>query len=236
MFNQNSNSLYRDDGINKNTYDLLFQDYDNINENEMMKREVLDAWLALQKYTMLQHKKILFKLTKFVLKNKGINLDDIKYSDENNEFIYEHDGIKYNFDILSNYVDDLDKVKELQSNKRYGWCHTKSVAIAANMNDAKIISGYAITGNLKYLHSIIVKKNSKGVIEAIDWTQNIIMPYDQYKSINQFEELAEVNSEVIKDDLNKVIIGMSLGIKPYLFFRNELMNDTKRNEEIFYKR
>ena len=138
--------------------------------------------------------------------------------------------------MLSNYVEGKKSIKELQSNKRYGECHSRSVAAAAHMEGAKVISGYAITGNKKYLHSIIVKKSSKGIIEAYDWTQNIIMPYEQYKDIHQFEELAEVNSEVILNDLTKVLIGLDLGIKPYLFFRDELLQDTKKNEEIFHKR
>ena len=71
---------------------------------------------------------------------------------------------------------------------------------------------------------------------AYDWTQNIIMPYEKYKDIHQFEELAEVNSEVILNDLTKVLRGLDLGIKPYLFFRDELLQDTKKNEEIFYKK
>lgn len=236
MSKENTNNLYREDGINKNTYDLLFKDYDNIAGDEMMKQDVFNAWLTIQQFTMLQHKKIIFGLAKIVLKNKGIDLNNIKYDKENKEYVYIEGKKKYTFDILSNYVEGKENIKELQSNRRYGECHSKSVAMAAHVEDAKVISGYAITGNKKYLHSIIVKKSSKGIIEAYDWTQNIIMPYEQYKDIHQFEELAEVNSKVILNDLTKVLIGLDLGIKPYLFFRDELLQDTKKNEGIFHKR
>lgn len=236
MSKENLKSLYREDGINKNTYDLLFKDYDNLSDDEIMKQDVFKAWLTIQKFTMLQHKKILFGLAKIVLKNKEIDLNDIQYDKENNEYIYIHEDKKYTFDILSNYVEGKENIKELQSDKRYGECHSRSVAVAANMEDSKIVSGYVTIGDKKYLHSIVVKQNSKGIIEALDWTQNVIMPYDQYKNIHQFEELAEVDSEVILDDLKNVLKGLNLGIKPYLFFRDELIKDTKRNEEIFYKK
>lgn len=229
-------NLYREDGINKVTYDLLFKDYDDITDEEMMEQDVFNAWLIIQQFTMIQHKKLLFGLAKIVLKNKGINLNNIQYDDENKEYVYIEGDNKYTFDILSNYVEGKKNIKELQSNKRYGKCHSKSVAAAAHMEDAKIISGYATTGNKKYLHSIIVKKNSKGIVEALDWTQNTIMPYDQYVKIHKFEELAYVDSEVILNDLEKVLRGFDLGIKPYLFFRDELIQDTKKNEEIFHKR
>lgn len=236
MPKENSKNLYREDGINKNTYDLLFKDYDNIADDEMMKQDVFNGWLTIQQFTMLQHKKIIFGLAKIVLKNKGIDLNNIKYDEENKEYVYIEREKKYTFDILSNYVEGKENIKELQSNRRYGKCHSRSVAAAAYMEEAKVISGYVVTGNKKYLHSIIVKESSKGIIMAYDWTQNIIMPYEQYKDIHQFEELAEVNSEVILNDLTKVLRGLDLGIKPYLFFRDELLQDTKKNEEIFYKK
>lgn len=88
MPKENSKNLYREDGINKNTYDLLFKDYDNIADDEMMKQDVFNAWLTIQQFTMLQHKKIIFGLAKIVLKNKGIDLNNIKYDEENKEYVY----------------------------------------------------------------------------------------------------------------------------------------------------
>lgn len=66
-----------DDGINNNTYNLLFGDYDNLPENEQGSYENINAFATIDCFTKLQEKKAFTKLLKLFYKNTIINLDKI---------------------------------------------------------------------------------------------------------------------------------------------------------------
>lgn len=70
------------DGINNNTYDLLFKDYDNDIKELQNNEENFNAWITIDHFTKLQEKKIFTKLLKFMLKNSEIDLSNITYNNE----------------------------------------------------------------------------------------------------------------------------------------------------------
>ncbi len=240
--NTNDNSLYREDGMNKNTYKLLFEDHDEIND-DAQSREFLMLWHTIREYTKWHEKLMLYNMLRFFFKNKYIDMSDIKYDPETKEYKYVYNGEVYTFDILSKYIKgDEDNFllkfinnykvnKELHSEERYGKCHRNSILLAEQLEGSKILTGYINVGNYKVLHSVVVA-NKKGVLLVYDWTQNIIMPLDEYKKICNLVVIEEVDSKVMLEDLSK-LYGTSMTDKVYLTFRDEIIKDLERNQEIF---
>ena len=240
--NNNDNSLYCEDGMNKNTYKLLFEDNDGITE-DVQSREILMISHTIQEYTKWHEKLMLYNMLRFFFKNKFVDMSDIKYDPETKEYKYVYNGEVYTFDILSKYIQGDDnnfiskfinnyKVnKELHSKDRYGKCHGNSILLAEQLDNSKILTGYITFGKYKVLHSVVVA-NKKGVPLVYDWTQNLIMPLDEYRKIYNIVVIEEVDSKDMLNDLPK-LKGTKITDKEYLTFRSEIINDLERNEEIF---
>ena len=69
------------DGINNNTYNLLFGDYDNLSKEEQGSFEIVVAYVTIDRFTKLQEKKIFTKLLKLFYKNTMIDLDKITFNE-----------------------------------------------------------------------------------------------------------------------------------------------------------
>lgn len=63
-------SKYTESGINKNTYELLFRDYDNIPEKEQPAIENSYIITIIQLYTRFREKDIFSKLLKLAFEKK----------------------------------------------------------------------------------------------------------------------------------------------------------------------
>ena len=96
-------SKYTKSGINKNTDELLFSDYDNIPEEERTSIENNYIMAVIQSYTRFREKGIFSKLLKLTFEKKHkIDFSKIKYNDKTEEYEYELNGEVYTFDKLSN--------------------------------------------------------------------------------------------------------------------------------------
>ena len=248
MTENNDDSLYREDGINKNTYKVLFEDNNNLDKSERQSDEMFILWNTIQEYTKWHQKLVFHRLLSRLFKDRFIDLDDIEYDKEIDEYKYVYNGQEYTFDILSKYikgyngsnlikqvVNDIKVKKELHSEDRYGKCHSNSILLAQDLEGSKILTGYMTVGKRKVLHSVVIKNNKKGKPIVFDWTENLIISLDSYKQMVDFVEIDEVDSKDILADLSR-LQGTNIDVKAYLTFRNELINDTKKNEEIFGNR
>ncbi len=242
-----NNTLYREDGINKNTFKLLFSD-DELGENQSTTKEMLIIRNTICEYTIWHEKIAFYKVLKFFFKNEYVDLKSIKYDSKTKEYKYVHNNEEYTFDILSKYIEGITQKnflaqlisnhkvnKELHSKARYGRCHHNSLLLAEQLKDSKILTGYATFGIKKILHSVVVKTNKQGIPTVYDWTQNLIMPLDDYKRLVNFVEVSEVDREDMLNDLS-LIIGTDIVDKVYLTFRDEIISDMHRNEEIFNRK
>lgn len=82
-----------DDGINNNTYNLLFGDYDNLPENEQGSYENINAFATIDCFTKLQEKKVFTKLLKLFYKNTIINLDKITFNEDTKQYEYKNNDL-----------------------------------------------------------------------------------------------------------------------------------------------
>lgn len=195
-------------GINDKTYDILFGDY------------YLDA-------TDNNNIKIVDSLDSFT-KNRKEN-KNITYNADTKIYTY-NDGI-YNmrFSLISDYIDNKRLVSELTTDKRYGKCHIRSVYLMNGIKNTKLITGYLNILDKKIIHSIVMLPNG----DIADWTRNIIMSKADYYYLTGFEELQVIDDKDIRKDS---FILDDFPTKPYMTFRDEIIDDLKKNIKVFTKK
>lgn len=222
-------SKYTESGINKNMDELLFSDYDNIPEEERTSIENNYIMAVIQSYTRFREKGIFSKLLKLTFEKKyKIDFSKIKYNDKTEEYEYELNGEVYTFDKLSNELENKNIKKELESERRYGQCHSKSIELAVAQPEAYILTGYIKENKGKYLHSIveIEKKNEKYVI---DYTKNIIMPKEQYVKLTSFEELERISDMEYLQHVQKIVNIPGIDLKVSTTFGKEIVKELEKN-------
>lgn len=221
-----------DDGINNNTYNLLFGDYDNLPENEQGSYENINAFATIDCFTKLQEKKIFTKLLKLFYKNTIINLDKITFNEDTKQYEYKNNDLVINFDKISNYFEDKDLIKELTSKKRYNKCHSRSINIAPSIENSKIVTGYITFLDKKFLHSIIEYEHEDKTI-VLDWTRNLKITKEQYIELTKFVELSSFEGRNVIDDIDIIFRNLNMGAKTYVVFRDELIKDIQKNKHLF---
>ena len=225
-------SKYNKAGINKVTYDLLFsdkKDIGNINDVDM-KEQIKDyIFLVLDRYTRFREKSIFSSLLKkYFGATLGYDFSKIVWNEKNEEYEFEYLGEKYTFNKLSNMIDDKKGKKELESKKRYEKCHEASLGMSLGLKDVKVLTGYQNRGRGKYLHSVIETSDGK----IVDWTRNFVMPKEEFVKLTGFTVLETLKKEEIIQIFLK-LSKLNLNSKIASVFGRELLNDIKRNPDIF---
>ncbi|MBQ2938488.1 MAG: hypothetical protein IJE05_06430 [Clostridia bacterium] len=221
-----------DDGINNNTYRLLFGDNLDLPKEESGTKENATAFATIDRFTKLQEKKIFTKLLKKIYKKSNIDLNNISFNKELKQFEYRKGNKVITFDRLSDHFKDDEIKKILMSNKRYGECHTQSMKIAPSIENSRVVTGYVTVGNSKVLHSIVEYDGKKGTI-VLDWTRNLHITKEQYVELTKFVELASFDGKEVINDMDKIMSNLKIGVKTYVVFRDELMRDIEKNSHIF---
>ena len=91
---------YNEDGINNNTYELLFKDSKNsrdIDEKEEKRNYILSL---IEHYTKLREKSIFGSLLKKYLNIKNLDFSKIVYNKETQEYEFEYLGEIYTFNKI----------------------------------------------------------------------------------------------------------------------------------------
>ena len=223
---------YNEDGINKKTYNLLFSDEEDIRQidlKEGIRGHILNI---IDTYTRIREKSIFYSILKLYFGSKyHFDFSNIVWNEENQEYEFYFLGEKYTFNKISNLLDKDDKkmIAELESKKRYGNCHTASLGFAANIPNAKVLTGYINISGGKYLHSVIDIKSKR----IIDWTRNTIMPKEEYMKLMDFKVIEEIPYEEVIDVFSKFSNLENFDSKVLATFATELLRDMQRNPELF---
>lgn len=231
----NNKSKYNESGINKNTYELLFSDYDNIPEDEKPPIENSYIITMIQTYTKFREKSIFCKLLKLFFEKKyKVDYSKIKFNEETKNYEYEFQGEVYTFDKLSDNIDNKKIKKELESEKRYRQCHSKSLELSLVLPEAYIVTGYIKGFNGKYLHSTVeIEKEKETYI--IDYTKNVIMPKEQYIKLTSFEELERISDMEYLQHIQKVVNIPEIDLKVYTTFGKEMVKELEKNSFLIKK-
>lgn len=225
--------MYTENGINENTYKLLFEDIDNYN---LKKEEQYSDYYAkiistLSLYTLYKEKSI-FKNLLLSIFGYPLNTEYITYDQEKKEWIYNDGNEIITFDMLSNHIDDKNIKKKLLSHKkRDGHCHDGSIDIAKILKNSRIITGTIQQYNRKILHSVVEISDKNQEKNILDYTLNLKIPKESYIKLTNFQELNIVESNELENDF-KILLDFfdSFGHKEYLLFRDELIKDIEKNK------
>lgn len=189
-----------DDGINNNTYELLFFDNNNLPREEYAEYENIKAWITIDIFTRLEQKKIFCMLLKLISKETLIDINNITYNDETGEYEYKHDDLVITFETISKHIVDKESIRELLSKKRYGHCHLMSVCLSQSIENSRVITGQCTLWNRRFLHSV-VEYDHNGETYILDWTRNLKTTKNQYMNMTHFVEFTSINADEILDEL-----------------------------------
>ena len=224
------NSKYDKDGINKKTYELLFKDEDNIREMDFDEKKRCYLLYIIEKYTRFREKSIFSTLLKLYYGSKTkFDFSKIKFNETTGEYEFEEFGEKLTFNKLSNLIEDKELRGKLESEKRYGECHVASMGLATVSKDFDVLTGYENIAGGRYLHSVIETNNGR----IVDWTRNLVMPKDEYIKLTGFRVLESIKSEELIEIISKIYNKEIVGSKVVSLFGKELLNDIKRNPDLF---
>lgn len=214
MRKDNSNNK---DGINNNTYNLLFSDVFYNVDDEYLN----DTAVIIENFTMLNEIDRLIVLTQS---------DMFKY--KNKTYTYNDGEEEYTFSLLEDLFEDDETKRILHSPERYGSCHHASVGMCLNLphKNSKILTGYINYSDCRILHSVYYYEED-GIEIIYDYTKNIMMRKDDYFRLTNFKLINEIEREKLIEDKN-FICNSNISVKAYMVFRDEMMRDIKKNEKV----
>ncbi|MBQ3475106.1 MAG: hypothetical protein IJH20_02950 [Bacilli bacterium] len=208
-----SNTL---DGINNNTYELLFSD-ERITSIAKDDREFLAA--AIQEFTKLSDEDI-----DYVIRETNIFKKNGKMYEARKE------SKIYRFSLLDYFLEE--RKDELRSEDRLGKCTEKSISLAmGNVNKSKVVIGYLDNSVDKVLHAIFVDYTYDKEY-VFDYSMNIVMEKRQYLELMDYDIINEIESVNIKKDKKILDRFDHFGTKFYLCYRDEIMNNLEKNKKV----
>ena len=221
------------DGINNNTYELLFKDYFNLSEEECGSIKDALTFIALDSFTKNERENKLVKFNDFLNGEFIIDVSKISYDEEKNSYIYNDEDYSIPFNLISRLFNGFGFKEELLSDKRYGQCHLKIINISPYVPYSTVVTGYITIGPIKALHTILEFENETDTV-VYDWTRNLEMRKEDYYRMTKFEEVARFDGFHPREDM-KYLEELQIGCKPYVTFRDEIMRDIEKNKSLFKK-
>ena len=219
-------------GMNINTYNLLFDDINNKMSDKKGSCESLNALCVISKFTKFDDIKIYCLLAGMYETIDDYDFRAISWSDELNSFIYQKGNFKIPFNLLSDFMTHEDVKKELTSDERLHKCHEKSILLASIYPNFRIITGYVYLEKQRMLHSVIEYDDNEETI-ILDWTKNLRMLKEDYIRLTNLRVIETIEGYDVKNDITGPIIQMGMDFKTYCAFRPEIVKELKKNNSIF---
>ena len=219
-------------GMNINTYNLLFDDINNKISDKKGSCESLNALCVISKFTKFDDIKIYCLMAGMYETIDDYDFRTISWSDELNSFIYQKGNFKIQFNLLSDFMTHEDVKKELLSDERLHQCHEKSIVLASIYPNFRIITGYVYLEKQRMLHSVIEYDDNEETI-ILDWTKNLRMLKEDYIRLTNLRVIETIEGYDVKNDITGPIIQMGMDFKTYCAFRPEIVKELKKNNSIF---
>lgn len=230
-------SKYNKYGINKNTYDLLF------NEKEEFKKECSKELMTIELF--LSNPKTINRRTFLWLERlldmyfDKINYFNIRKKLLGKGYIYQDKNIKFEFNKLEKYLTKILKdedsyvKKELNFLMKYnlikGNCYAMNMIIASNIKDSYLVTSLlTYEDSTTHLHSYVEYKDY-----VIDYTKNLIIKKFAYDKLLKVTELGKIKSEDIPYIYNLTSENKILNTTRYMAtFGNEIVKDLDKNKQL----
>ena len=213
-------------GVNINTWNVLFDDVVSCKRETVLS---LFESYVMSSYTLNNNIKNFF-IRGCILGINKLSRKAVRYDKDNKKYYFKFNDSEYSFEKLSDRVPKSSYAKELGTFDRQHKCHIRSILLCYATPKSKIVTGYVNGKDLRVLHSIVVYESSDGTLVAADWTKNLVMPFEQYIKLHNFEIISEItHDDVIFDYESGIIDNSGLSSKTYCVFRNEVVNDIKKS-------
>lgn len=222
------------DGINNNTYRLLFEEHpNNLPREKSGSYENYIAINTIREFTLVNALKKDTKIQKFLKKlTEGVDIKRISYNEKTKQYEYKHNNFIVYFDLLSNHCGIPEIVNELTTEKRYNKCHLSCWDLVEQIEDAKVVTGFLIWGTTQLLHTLM-ELNSKGETYVLDYAFNLFIKKEEYLKLTNFKEISSYTAEEVVEYKLLGYGNIDMGIKPILTFRDELVKDMQKNPQMF---
>lgn len=231
------NSNYTRDGINKETYRILFE------EREEHKRECSNEIFTIEK-SSLYNRKPQYLLSNFFNRIIDMYFLRINYFNLHKNvfskgYTFKNKDIEFWFDYLEKYLKRILKNEDsyvrremifnLKHNLRYGSCFIDNMVISANIENSFYVTGLVeYDDGSTHLHSFVTYKDY-----VIDYTKNLIMLKEKYFGLLKIKELQSVESKRIASIYNTLLKNEILNSTRLIAtFGNEIMSDLYRNPQL----
>ena len=219
-------------GMNINTYNLLFDDLNNKVSDKTGSFESLAALCIISKFTKFDDMKIYSLMARIYETIDDYDFRTISWSDELTSFVYQNEDFKIPFNLLSDFITQEDDKKELTSNERIHKCHEKSILLASIYPNFRIITGYVYLEKQRMLHSVIEYDDNEGTI-ILDWTRNLRMLKEDYIRLTNLRVIETIEGYDVKNDITGSITQLGMDLKTYCVFRPEIVKELKKNNIVF---
>ena len=214
--------------------------------------EKLDKHLSSANELYFEEKQIYSAINSFTLRTerdeeKRRLLENLKKANFVNKLSYTDslikmevcDGTEIRAYKMTGIIPDLkEDDPDIETLKRKGSCHSKSMSISVSMgipND--VVTGYifGFSDKAKYLHSWIEFKDKDREM-IIDYSLNILMNKEGYYYMQHAIPLSRVSNSKLLEDKEIIKKFGKLGYftdKEYLLYRDEIMKDFEKNKKLF---
>lgn len=231
------NILTRDDesfykGINKNTYDLLFNDLKNKSNEKSGSYESLEALCIISKFTKLDNAKIWSLMSGVYDSNEDYVFATITWNNELNSYVFQNGEFKIAFNLLSDYMTHEEIKTELTSDKRNHQCHFKSLMLVRMYPEFRLTTGYVYLEKKRILHTVVEYDDNEETI-ILDWTKNLRMTKEEYQKLTNFRTIETIQGYDVLSDLAGPVTKSNIDLKTYCAFRSEIVKELKKNSRIF---
>lgn len=191
---------------------------------------------------------ILYTINQFTLKeptsdlnklyNKIAEIEDVLEINYTDRFL----NIKlkdYDIEVetLSKRNPGINKIlDDIETSKRNGTCFEKAFRLGLGFKPpAKIVTGYTYgyTDKSKFLHSWVeITRDNKEYV--VDGTLNAVINKEGFYKLRKVNVISEINKDDLIEDRDKYWDFIDeIGIYVYFVFRDEIINELKKNDAAF---
>lgn len=224
-------------GVNKNTFDLIFNDKCKCNKECSKEIRTIDLSSIHEKKIIL---KLFFPLRKLLtMYFRDVNFLNIRkriltrgYKFKNKNYTFEFYYLeKYLKKILKNEDPYVKKelLSEMKNNFRHGTCYKTNMILSYNIKNSFLVTGLiSMEDESTYKHAYVEYKDY-----IIDFTKNLIIKKDKYYELLKVKELGKIKSEDISIIFNMLSDNQILSGSRYMaLFGNEIINDLMKNKSL----
>lgn len=226
---------YTVDGVNKNTFDLIFNDKCKCDRE--CSKEIRTIELS-----SVPEKKIILKLYRPLIKLLEMYFDDVNFFNIRKRiltkgFQFKNKNQKFEFYYLEKYLKKILKnedtyvkkelIWEMKNNFRHGTCYKTNMILSYNIKDSFLVTGLILMEDgSTYKHAYVEYKDY-----IIDFTKNLIIKKDKYYELLKVKELGKIKSEDISMIFNVLNDNQILSTTRYMaLFGNEIIADLMKNK------